>query len=219
MCNSKFKQYLAVFLMFTGLAFNADAEESIVIDSIMLNEQSGSAIAPSNSPESIGNSTDINNSSEANANRERLQRGGKMSMRQKVAVAKAELAQVNKQEGESFLMANQAKQGVISLPSGVQYRVHKAGKGKKPTDSDIIVSRYVGTLIDGMVIDKSEGDGPIPVSVAGFLPGLQEAIKLMGAGSRWQIVVPSHLAYGERGDRGIGPNAVLIYEMEIISIK
>ncbi len=192
----------------------ANAVESVVIDSKMLGEQLGAATVDVNQPAQADAAA-----SQAEANRERILKGGKMSARQKTAMVKAEIADSNKQEGEAFLAQNKIKPGVISLPSGVQYKILRESQGKKPTDGSVVACRYRGTLIGGTEFDKSDAKKPVEQKVAGFLRGLKEAVKLMSAGSKWQIVVPPHLGYGELGDRGVGPNAVLVYEMEIISVK
>lgn len=127
----------------------------------------------------------------------------------------------NKKEGEAFLAENKKKQGVITLPSGLQYKVLTAGSGKKPTDTDMVTVQYRGTLIDGTEFDSSFKRGqPATFPVKGVIPGWTEALKLMQPGAKWQIFVPSQLAYGERGaGNQIGPNATLIFEVELISIQ
>ncbi len=216
---------LQIILMIACIAAcEVNAEESVVIDSNMLNEQfvsePGSSVpAPGTiSPEASRSSGSIG-TPESEVILERLHRGGKMSVRQKAALAKAEAAMSNKQEAEEFLAANRSIRGVISLPNGLQYLIRKPGRGKKPIDSDIILCRYTGKLIDGTDFDYTAGNAPVPLAVSDFIPGMREAVKLMAVGSKWQVVVPPHLAYGEKGDRGIGPNAVLIYEIELNSIK
>ncbi|MBI3902523.1 MAG: FKBP-type peptidyl-prolyl cis-trans isomerase [Nitrosomonadales bacterium] len=160
-----------------------------------------------------------NSLAEANeANRKRVLKGGRLSPREKAAVSKAQVASANKPEGEAFLAANQAKKGVITLPSGVQYRVLRAGKGQSPTDKSQVMCRYTGMLIDGKTFDKTDKK-PTLLNVAGFVPGLKEAVKLMQPGAKWEIVIPPQLAFGSVGNRGVGPNAVLIYQMEILSVK
>ena len=129
------------------------------------------------------------------------------------------MADSNKQAGDNFLAANKAKPGVVTLPSGVQYKILRAGKGMKPTEDNFVRCRYKGTLIDGSIIDKSDEKKPVSMHVAGFLAGLKEAVMLMPTGSKWEIVIPPQLAYGAFGNRGVGPNAVLIYEMEILGVK
>jgi FKBP-type peptidyl-prolyl cis-trans isomerase FklB len=153
------------------------------------------------------------------ANKERMLRGGKMSPREREEIDRAALADTNKRAGDDFLASNKAKPGVVSLPSGVQYKILRASEGKKPGNGSQINCRYKGTLIDGTSFDQFEDKKPSALHVAGLLPGLKEAVKLMPVGSKWEIVIPPKLAYGAQGNRVIGPNAVLIYEMEILSLK
>jgi FKBP-type peptidyl-prolyl cis-trans isomerase FklB len=153
------------------------------------------------------------------ANREAALRGGRISPRQKAELERAALADTNQQAGASFLAGNRIKPGVTSLPSGVQYRVLAAGAGKRPTDASSVLCRYKGTLIDGKVFDKTDDRTPLVLNVAGLLPGLREAVRLMPVGSRWEIVVPPQLGYGARGSQGVGPNAVLTYVVELVGIK
>ena len=127
----------------------------------------------------------------------------------------------NRKAGEAFLAANKAKDGVVNLPSGLQYRILKAGDGKKPTDADTVECRYRGTLIDGTEFDRSDPAGqPATFKVSGVIPGWREALKLMPAGSKWQLFIPPQLAYGVRGaGRAIGPNATLIFDLELLAVK
>ncbi len=127
----------------------------------------------------------------------------------------------NKKAGEAFLAGNGKKDGVVTLPSGLQYRILKAGDGRKPVDADIVECNYRGTLIDGTVFDSSYSRGkPAALSVAGVIPGWREALKRMPVGSKWQLFIPPGLAYGERGaGPGIGPNATLVFEIELLSVK
>ena len=131
------------------------------------------------------------------------------------------LAEKNKQEGEAFLATNKKKQGVITMPSGLQYKILTDGKGKFPKATDTVTVNSKGTLIDGTEFDSSYKRGqPATFAVNGVIPGWTEALQLMREGSKWQLFVPSNLAYGERGAGGpIGPNAVLIFEVELLSIK
>jgi FKBP-type peptidyl-prolyl cis-trans isomerase len=209
----KLKSFLMISMVM--IATQASAEETVVIDSEMLGEQPGAVATEPNTTAPL----EAGAVSQADANRERLLKGGKISARQKTAMAKAKISDNNKQQGEIFLAENKAKQGVISLPSGVQYKILRAGSGKPPKESSVVTCRLRGTLIDGATFDKSDLKKPVALSVSGLLPGLKEAVMLMSSGAKWQIVIPSQLAYGELGDRGIGPNAVLIYDMEIIKIK
>ena len=153
------------------------------------------------------------------AKREQLLKGGKASPREKAALAKAALASGNAQSGLDFLASNAAKSGVVTLPSGLQYRVLKAGAGKMAADDNSIRVRYQGALLDGTVIDKSDDKTTTELRVAGLLPGLKEAVKLMPQSSQWEVVVPPHLAYGTQGYRAVGPSAVLVYSIEILAIQ
>jgi FKBP-type peptidyl-prolyl cis-trans isomerase FklB len=126
----------------------------------------------------------------------------------------------NKQEGEAFLEANREKEGVARLPSGLQYKILRYGTGPTPTASDTVVCNYRGRLINGKEFDSSDKRGQAAsVPVGGVIKGWTEALQLMTVGSKWQLFIPSDLAYGERGvGTDIGPNAVLIYEVELLSI-
>ncbi len=127
----------------------------------------------------------------------------------------------NKKEGDAFLAANKGKEGVVALPSGLQYKVMTAGTGPKPAASDSVVCNYRGTLIDGTEFDSSYKRGqPATFPVGGVIKGWTEALQLMPVGSKWQLFVPSELAYGEQGaGANIGPNATLIFEVELLSIQ
>jgi FKBP-type peptidyl-prolyl cis-trans isomerase FklB len=129
--------------------------------------------------------------------------------------------EAGKKEGEAFLAANKAKDGVVALPSGLQYKILTAGTGPKPTTSDSVVCNYRGTLINGTEFDSSYKRGePATFPVSGVIKGWTEALQLMPVGSKWQLFVPSDLAYGERSpDPSIGPNSTLIFEVELLSIK
>tara|TARA_B100000953_G_scaffold283617_1_gene262727 strand:- start:1534 stop:2208 length:675 start_codon:yes stop_codon:yes gene_type:complete len=127
----------------------------------------------------------------------------------------------NKVDGKKFLTENKSKEGVIELPSGLQYKIVKNGEGKKPLVNSRVVVHYRGTLINGTEFDSSYARGePIELSLNQVIKGWQEALQLMPVGSKWQIVIPSELAYGERGaGRVIGPNSTLIFDIELVSIK
>ncbi|MDI7258626.1 MAG: FKBP-type peptidyl-prolyl cis-trans isomerase [Thermodesulfobacteriota bacterium] len=126
----------------------------------------------------------------------------------------------NKKEGEVFLAGNKKKEGVVTLPSGLQYRVIKNGSGKKPKLTDTVTTHYKGTLIDGTEFDSSYQRGqPASFQVNGVVAGWTEALQRMEEGAKWQLFVPSQLAYGERGAGPIGPNATLIFEVELISVQ
>ncbi len=132
-----------------------------------------------------------------------------------------DMMEKQKQRGEAFLSENKKKEGVKTLPSGLQYKVIKAGTGKKPKVNDTVTVNYRGTLIDGTEFDSSFRRGqPVAFPVSGVIPGWTEALPLMQEGAKWQLFVPPNLAYGERGAGGlIGPNATLIFEVELISVQ
>jgi FKBP-type peptidyl-prolyl cis-trans isomerase FklB len=127
----------------------------------------------------------------------------------------------NKSKGQAFLAENKTKEGVVTLPSGLQYKALKTGDGKIPTDNDTVEVEYRGTLLDGTEFDSSYRSGkPAVFKVNGVIAGWREALKLMPVGSRWQLFVPPHLAYAGRGARPhIGPDATLIFEVELLAIK
>ena len=137
-------------------------------------------------------------------------------------MAQAEaLGQTNKQEGDAFLAANKAQQGVTTLPDGLQYKVLKEGDGPKPTAGDSVVCNYRGMLLNNKEFDSSYKRGqPATFPVSGVIKGWTEVLQLMPVGSKWQIVVPPELGYGARGTGAdIGPNATLIFEIELLSIQ
>jgi FKBP-type peptidyl-prolyl cis-trans isomerase len=141
--------------------------------------------------------------------------------RQMQAKVTSMTAEENKKEGEVFLSENSKKEGVITLPSSLQYRIIKVGDGKKPIETDTVECHYRGTFINGNEFDNSYRTGkPETFKVDGVIPGWKEALMLMPVGSKWQIFIPSQLAYGERGAGSvIGPNATLIFEIELLAIK
>lgn len=142
-------------------------------------------------------------------------------MRQKQMQVQEAAAAENKTKGEAFLAANAKKDGVVALPDGLQYKILTAGQGKKPVESDTVLCNYKGTFVDGTEFDSSAQAGkPVPFEVKNVIPGFKEVLQLMPVGSKWQVFVPSNLAYGERGAGGvIGPNAMLIFEIELVSIE
>ncbi len=126
----------------------------------------------------------------------------------------------NLKEGKAFLEENAKKEGVVTLTSGLQYKVITLGTGQKPRATDKVTTHYRGTLIDGTEFDSSyKRKKPATFPVKGVIAGWTEALQLMKEGAKWQLFIPSNLAYGERGSRGkIGSNATLIFEIELISI-
>ena len=131
-----------------------------------------------------------------------------------------EAAGKNKAEGEAFLAKNKSKAGVKTTASGLQYEVITEGKGPKPAATDQVKVHYVGTLLDGTKFDSSIDRGePATFGLNGVIPGWTEALQLMPVGSKYKLYVPSNLAYGDRGTPGpIGPNATLVFEVELLEI-
>ena len=135
--------------------------------------------------------------------------------------AAARAGEENRKAGAAFLAANKVKDGVVSLPSGLQYKILKAGNGKKPTDADTVECRYRGTLIDGTEFDRSDPAGqPAVFKVTGVIPGWTEALNRMPVGSKWRIFIPPQLGYGAHGaGRLIGPNATLVFDLELLAVE
>lgn len=145
----------------------------------------------------------------------RTQMMAQMESKQKVAGEK------NLKDGEAYLAANAKKEGVKVTKTGLQYKVLKEGKGKIPKATDSVKVHYHGTLIDGSVFDSSVERGePISFPVGGVIAGWTEALQLMKEGDKWQLVIPSKLAYGEQGPGGkIGPNSTLIFDVELLAVE
>ena len=133
----------------------------------------------------------------------------------------AQLAEKNMVEGENFLAENKGKEDVVTLPSGLQYKVLKAGTGATPSATDTVVTHYTGRLISGQVFDSSVQRGePATFPVNGVIAGWTEALQKMKEGGKWELYIPAKLAYGERGaGQVIPPNAVLIFEIELLEVK
>ncbi|MFQ5444929.1 MAG: FKBP-type peptidyl-prolyl cis-trans isomerase, partial [Nitrospinales bacterium] len=155
-----------------------------------------------------------------------LEMRGKQAQLQKEAMEKqkiemAKLGKKNESKGQEFLAKNAKRKGVKTTSSGLQYEIVKAGTGRSPKPTDQVETHYRGTLINGEEFDSSYKRGqPATFPLNGVIPGWTEALQLMKVGGKWKIVVPSNLAYGPRGTRGmIGPNATLIFEIELLAIK
>jgi FKBP-type peptidyl-prolyl cis-trans isomerase FklB len=144
-----------------------------------------------------------------------------MEMQKKQQTKMAEMGAANKQAGDAFLAANKTKEGVVTTPSGLQYKVLKQGTGPKPTTADSVVCNYRGTLIDGTEFDSSYKRGqPATFAVSGVIKGWTEALQLMPVGSKWQLFIPPDLAYSDHGAGAqIGPNSTLIFDIELLSIE
>lgn len=152
-----------------------------------------------------------------------MQLQAKQAERNKEAAEKRkQQGEKNKKEGEEFLARNKTQTGVITLPSGLQYKVLAEGSGGSPKADDMVSVNYRGTLIDGTEFDSSAKHGGQPASfrVTGVIPGWTEALQLMKPGAKWQLFIPSDLAYKERGaPPNIGPDATLIFEVELLSVS
>ena len=141
-------------------------------------------------------------------------------MRLRQTMARRKAAAENKNTGDAFLTENRKASGVLTMPSGLQYKIVKQGSGKKPVETDTVEVNYSGTLLNGTEFDKSAPGKPAVFKVAGVIAGWSEALRLMPTGSRWQLFIPPQLAYGDRGaGMDIGPNAVLIFDVELVGIK
>jgi FKBP-type peptidyl-prolyl cis-trans isomerase FklB len=141
-------------------------------------------------------------------------------VRQKLEEKRQAQAETDQKDGAAFMAANATKEGVVTLPSGLQYKIMVAGTGPKPTATDSVVCQYRGTLLDNTEFDNSYKRGqPVTINVGGVIKGWSEALQLMPVGSKWQLFIPPALAYGEAGKGPIGPNSTLIFEVELLSIQ
>ncbi len=142
-------------------------------------------------------------------------------MRKKQELQQQQLADTNKKEGDAFLATNKTKEGVVSLPSGLQYKILQEGTGPKPVATDTVSVNYRGTLLNGTEFDSSFKRGqPATFPVGQIIKGWTEALQLMPVGSKWQLFIPADLAYGPRGaGREIGPNSTLVFDVELLSIQ
>jgi FKBP-type peptidyl-prolyl cis-trans isomerase FklB len=133
----------------------------------------------------------------------------------------AKISDKNKKEGAKFLAENKTKEGVKTTPSGLQYKVIKSGSGATPGPTDEVTAHYKGTLLDGKVFDSSYDRGqPIHLRADKVIKGWSEAMQMMKVGDKWQLFIPSELAYGEGGAGStIGPNAVLVFDVELLDVK
>lgn len=150
-----------------------------------------------------------------------------ITLEQANMVVNAYLAKLNEKrafisllEGRKFLDENSNKEGVVTLPSGLQYKVIREGSGSSPSDTSVVTVNYTGTFTDGKVFDSSVQRGePASFPVNRVIPGWTEALQLMKPGANWILYIPSELAYGENGPEGIGANKVLIFDVELLSFK
>ena len=144
-----------------------------------------------------------------------------MALQQEMARKQDASGSDNKQAGEAFLAENKNKEGVKTLPSGLQYQVLQEGSGKSPSKTDTVTTHYHGTLIDGTVFDSSyQRNEPATFPVNGVIAGWTEALQMMKEGAKWRLFIPSNLAYGAQGaGSDIGPNSTLIFDVELLSVK
>ena len=134
--------------------------------------------------------------------------------------AKMMVSERNRKEGEAFFAENAKKEGVITLPSGLQYKMLKKGDGKIPTLDDVVLCNYTGKLLDGTEIDSSnKRKEPTAVPVKGVIAGWTQALQLMPVGSKWEMYIPPQLAYGGKDSAIFGPNTTIIFEVELVSIQ
>jgi FKBP-type peptidyl-prolyl cis-trans isomerase FklB len=141
-------------------------------------------------------------------------------MQQKMQAKQQALGSDNKTKGAAFLAENQKKEGWKTTASGLQYKVLTTGTGDKPKATDTVVTNYRGTTIDGTEFDSSyKRNEPAEFPVNAVIPGWTEALQMMPVGSKWQLAVPAELAYGENAPPQIGPNSVLLFDVELLGIK
>jgi len=140
-------------------------------------------------------------------------------VRRKMSASRQSAAVDNRAKGEAFLTENKTKPGVQVLAGGVQYRIVKEGKGAKPTLTDAVLVRYKGTLLDGTVFDRTEGEAPARLAVGGLIAGWREVLQYMPVGSSWQVWIPAAKAYGVRGSGNvIGPEETLVFDIDLVDI-
>jgi len=141
-------------------------------------------------------------------------------LNQYVTILNEKKAQMNLSEGIKFLEQNKLKEGVVTLPSGLQYKVIRDGLGQSPVDTSFVTVHYTGRLIDGKVFDSSVERGqPAQFQLNGVIAGWTEALKLMKTGASWVLYIPPELAYGERGTHGILPHSVLVFDVELLGVE
>jgi len=143
-----------------------------------------------------------------------------MFLNKYVTVLNQKKALENLELSREFLTENSKKEGIVTLPSGLQYKIVRDGIGKNPVDTSFVTVNYTVSLSDGKVFDSSDQRGqPAQFQLNGVIPGWTEALKLMKTGSKWILYIPPELAYSDRGTRGIPPNSVLIFDVELLSVE
>jgi FKBP-type peptidyl-prolyl cis-trans isomerase len=148
-----------------------------------------------------------------------IMRDFQTAMRERSLVERKAASEKNQQEADKFLAENKAKEGVVTLPSGLQYKVLREGTGKQPTTDDKVRTHYSGKLLDGTEFDSSyKRNTPMDFQVTRVITGWTEALLLMKEGAKWELYIPPNLAYGERGSSNIPPNSALVFEVELLEI-
>jgi FKBP-type peptidyl-prolyl cis-trans isomerase FklB len=143
-----------------------------------------------------------------------------VQLRQQATAKRQKAIQENKQKGEAYLADYKGQPGVQVSPGGVLYKVIKEGSGRKPLESDMVEVNYRGSLIDGTEFDATEPGHPANLKVSALINGWKQALSMMSVGSKWHLVIPAQLGYGERGaGTDIGPNEVLVFDLELVGIK
>jgi FKBP-type peptidyl-prolyl cis-trans isomerase FklB len=143
-----------------------------------------------------------------------------MQMRQRAMVNRQQSLVENKKNGDAYLAEYKTQKGVLALPNGVLYKIIKEGDGRKPLESDMVEVSYRGTLISGKEFDATEPGHPANLKISSLIAGWKTALTMMPTGSKWHLVIPSELAYAERGvGVDIGPNEVLVFDVELVAIK
>jgi FKBP-type peptidyl-prolyl cis-trans isomerase FklB len=139
------------------------------------------------------------------------------TLRQKMSASRSRAIVENRQKADKFFAENKTREGIVTLTSGVQYRILKSGTGPLAREADVVAINYRGTLLDGKEFDATEPDHPASLKVAALIAGWKEALKLMPVGSHWQVFIPPALGYGERGiGADIGPNEALVFDIELL---
>jgi FKBP-type peptidyl-prolyl cis-trans isomerase len=225
---------LVILLPFLSLATDEEKETDVELKSFSqklsytLGQQIGNNIKESPTEidvdifvrgikDSLKGSKSLLSEEETNEIRQEFSRQIQENRNQKVAV----LSEKNLKDGQAFLAENKKKEGIVTTDSGLQYKVLKQGDGPKPLATDKVTVHYRGTLLDGTEFDSSYKRGqPASFQVGGVIRGWTEALQLMNVGSKYQLFIPSDLAYGQRGaGQRIGPNSMLIFDVELLSIK
>jgi FKBP-type peptidyl-prolyl cis-trans isomerase len=225
---------LVILLPFLSLATDEEKETDVELKSFSqklsytLGQQIGNNIKESPTEidvdifvrgikDSLKGSKSLLSEEETNEIRQEFSRQIQENRNQKVAV----LSEKNLKDGQAFLAENKKKEGIVTTDSGLQYKVLKQGDGPKPLATDKVTVHYRGALLDGTEFDSSYKRGqPASFQVGGVIRGWTEALQLMNVGSKYQLFIPSDLAYGQRGaGQRIGPNSMLIFDVELLSIK